>query len=90
MASKGAFHLCCVIQIQHENVELHAFDNVDFNGLKAKVFKHRKHEETDYLNMLLGKEIRDVIQREIMLREQQAAAAKMVRVCWFMLMFFGN
>jgi hypothetical protein len=64
-------------EIREWRRKLHAFDNVDFNGLKAKVYKHRKHEETDYLNMLLGKEIRDVVHREIMLREQQAAAAKM-------------
>lgn len=64
-------------EIREWRRKLHAFDNVDFNGLKAKVYKHRQsHEETDYLNMLLGKEIRDVVQREIMLREQQQHAKK--------------
>lgn len=61
-------------EIREWRRKLHAFDNVDFNNLKSKIFKHR-NEEADYLNMLLGKEIRDVVQREMMFREQQAAAA---------------
>lgn len=51
--------------------KLHAFDNVDFEVLKAKVYKQSKEEHgEEYLDTLLGKEIRSLVEREMMLRKQ--------------------
>jgi len=58
-------------EIREWRRKLHAFDNVDFDALKAKIYEEREHQvDPEILDELLHKEIRSLVEREMLLRKQ--------------------
>lgn len=58
-------------EIREWRRKLHAFDNVDFDALKAKIYEEREHQVApEVLDEILHKEIRTLVEREMLLRKQ--------------------